>query len=248
MRRSLNTFTHFFVQNKNSQMLLADIGIKNVTVSGDTRFDRVAKITRQDNTLDFLSEFVRDKIVIVAGSTWPEDELLLVNFINGNNDPRLRFIIAPHNIDQKEIQKLKGNLKCKTTLYSENLPLEDSVVFIADTVGLLTRIYSYADIAYVGGGFGKEGVHNVLEPAVFGIPLVIGPIYDKFEEAVKLVELGSCLVAANEQQFSEHLIQLTMKQSYREGLGEISKSYIDSQLGATQIILKYIQQLLADIS
>ena len=125
---------------------------------------------------------------------------------------------------------------------------KDTKVFIADTVGILTKIYSYADIAYVGGGFDKEGVHNVLEPAVFGIPLVIGPIYDKFEEAKELVELQGCLVAHSDTDLSNHLSKLIEKEKYRDQLGEITKTYIKNHLGATKTILDYIEDQHADIS
>ena len=119
---------------------------------------------------------------------------------------------------------------------------------IADTVGILTKIYSYADIAYVGGGFGKEGIHNILEPAVFGIPIVIGPVFDKFEEAKELVQLEGCLVANNETEIFDHLNELIANNAYRSAKGEITRNYINQHLGATKIILDYIELELEDIS
>ena len=248
MKKSLGSFSHFFVQNKRSKTLLENIGITNVSISGDTRFDRVANILEQNNTLGFLEDFVKDQVVLVAGSTWSSDESYLVNFINKNMHKNLRCIIAPHNINSKEILKLKKTLTCTTSMYSEGALKKDAKVFIVDTVGILTKIYSYADIAYVGGGFDKEGVHNVLEPAVFGIPLVIGPIYDKFEEAKELVELQGCLVAHSDTDLSNHLSKLIEKEKYRDQLGEITKTYIKNHLGATKTILDYIEDQLADIS
>ena len=248
MKNSLRSFSHFFVQNQSSKKLLGNIGVTAVTISGDTRFDRVAQILRQNNELDFLEEFTKNKIVLVAGSTWAIDESYLVNFINQNSNNDIRYIIAPHNINPKEIEKLKTALLCKTSLYSEGLVKTDAQVYIADTVGLLTKIYSYADLAYVGGGYGKEGVHNVLEPAVFGIPLIIGPVYDKFEEAKDLVKIGACLVGNSEEELSMHFTKLIQDEKYRQKLGNITKSYIDEHQGATEIILNYIEDQLPDIS
>jgi len=247
MKKSLNAFSHFFVQNQSSLNLLVNAGFNNVTISGDTRFDRVSRITDQNNELSFLHDFVKDKIVIVAGSTWPKDESYLTSFISQNQDNKLRYIIAPHNVKPKEIQKLKEEITLKTALYSENDIDVNTEVFIADTIGILTKIYSYADIAYVGGGFDKEGIHNVLEPAAFGVPLVIGPVYDKFEEAKDLVRLGGCLVADSREKLSEHLNKLSKDRQYREKLGHISKLYIDQQQGATEIILKFIEDQLSNI-
>ncbi len=193
------------------------IDINNVTVSGDTRFDRVAEILEQNNKLDFLDAFVKkNKTVLVAGSTWEKDESYLVDFINQNPDNEVQYIIAPHNINPKEIQKLKRALNCKTSLYTDGALDADAKVFIADTIGILTKIYSYADLAYIGGGFDKDGVHNVLEPAVFGIPLIIGPVYEKFEEAKDLVNLGGCLVAQHEEQLNTHFKQLIREEEYRQ--------------------------------
>lgn len=249
MKKSLASFSHFFVQNQRSRDLLETIGINNVTVSGDTRFDRVAEILEQNNKLDFLDMFVKkNKPVLVAGSTWEKDETYLVNFINQNPDNDVQYIIAPHNINPKEIQKLKRALNCKTSLYTDGTLDADTKVFIADTIGILTKIYSYADLAYVGGGFDKDGVHNVLEPAVFGIPLVIGPIYDKFEEAKDLVKLGGCLVAQDEEQLNTHFKQLIQDEEYRQELGAITKAYIYKNHGATEIILDYIKDHLPDNS
>ncbi len=248
MKNSLEAFSHFFVQNDSSKNLLKRIGFNNVTISGDTRFDRVASILEQNNSLDFLKDFVKDQIVLVAGSTWPSDEAKLVKFINQNLDKDLRYIIAPHNMNPKEILKLKNAINCPVSLYSEGSLMHEAKVFIADTVGMLTRIYSYADIAYIGGGYDKEGVHNVLEPAVFGIPLVIGPIYDKFEEAKELVELKGCLVANDQTDLNDHLNKLIENEKYRNELGKITLTYIKNHLGATKIILNYIEDQLADIS
>lgn len=244
MRNSLKAFSHFFVQNEDSFELLDQIGLKNVSISGDTRFDRVSEILDRDNQLDFLDSFVKDQIVIVAGSTWPKDEKYLVRFINENQSDSLRLVIAPHNINRKEILRLKESFNCKTSLYSEGDISLDAKVFIADTIGILTKIYSYGHVAYVGGGFDKDGVHNILEPAVFGIPLIIGPVYEKFEEAKDLVELGGCLVAKDEADFLNKMNLLVQDANLREKTGEITKSYIRDHVGATEIISVYMDKKL----
>jgi 3-deoxy-D-manno-octulosonic-acid transferase len=248
MRNALGTFTHFFVQNKASKRLLESITLTNTTISGDTRFDRVASILNQDNNLDFLNDFTNDKIVMVSGSTWPIDEAYLIQYINQQQHENVRFIIAPHNINKKNIIKLQKAINIKTVLFSEGKPDPEAKVLIIDTVGLLTKIYSYADFAYVGGGFEKEGVHNVLEPAVYGIPLVIGPIYEKFEEAKDLVELKGCLVANTNIELKPLFESLITESKFRISLGKITENYIQDNLGATKIILDYIHDKVNDIS
>lgn len=248
MKKALSTFTHFFVQNETSKQLLEGIKFTNVTISGDSRFDRVASILNQDNNLDFLNDFTKDKIVMVSGSTWPIDEAYLIQYINQHQHENVRFIIAPHNINKKDIQKLQKAIHIKTVLFSDGNPVPKAKVLIVDTVGLLTKIYSYADFAYVGGGFEKEGVHNVLEPAVFGVPLVIGPIYEKFEEAKDLVNLKGCLVAKTNAELALLFNTLVTEPDSREKLGNINESYIQNNLGATKIILDYICVKIPDIS
>ncbi len=242
MRKSLLTFTHFFVQDEKSQKLLKSIGFDNATVSGDTRFDRVFEITKQDNSLKFIKDFIQGKPTIVAGSTWKEDEKLLINYINTKLTSEEKFIIAPHNINPNEIKALKNSITKKTVLFSEietNASLNEHQVFIIDTIGILTKIYSYASIAYVGGGF-ETGLHNVLEPATFGVPILIGPKYNKFNEAIELVDKGGCIVVNTQQDFDSQLQKLFLDAVYRQDKGNISKKYIEDNIGATTKILEYI--------
>ena len=184
MRKALNSFDHFFVQDKTSKELLKGINIKDITVSGDTRYDRVSNQLLQDNNLAFISEFKQNNLCIVCGSTWPEDEAVLIDYINKAPDD-VKFIIAPHKINTSKIESFRKNIQKKSTLFStkEGTNISDDKVFIIDTVGLLTKIYSQADIAYVGGGMGLTGLHNILEPATFGVPIVIGNRFEKFPEA-----------------------------------------------------------------
>lgn len=244
MRNSLSAFDHFFVQDKSSKKLLNTINFNNVSISGDTRFDRVFEILNQDNSLDFISEFKNNQYTIVAGSTWLEDEELLLKYINKSTDEK--FIIAPHNINKDDIDQLKKKITKKAVLYSEKEEknLSEYDVFIIDTIGILTKIYSVADIAYVGGGLTKNGVHNVLEPATFGVPIVIGPEYKKYKEVVDLVNQKGCLVVTNQEEFSAIFTKLKNNVSYREKTGQSNQLFIKQHVGATEKIIKYINQKL----
>lgn len=239
MRKILETFTHFFVQDKTSLQLLHSIGFDNVTISGDTRFDRVYEILNRDNTLDFVREFKEQKICVVFGSSWSEDIAMCLSFIN--NSQNIKIIIAPHNINPIEIQNVKKSITKKVVLYSEiegkNLSQYD--VLIIDTIGILTKIYSYADIAYVGGGM-KTGLHNVLEPAVFGIPVVIGKYYHKFLEAKDLVAEGGVLSVHDSYQFDKAMTLLIAQKQVRTQMGEINYQYIKRKQGATQAFINVI--------
>jgi len=244
MRSSLKSFSHFFVQNENSKALLNQIEIKNVTVSGDTRFDRVFAIAQQDNQLDFIQNFVGDNYTLVAGSTWPRDEELLVSYINDNPGTDEKYIIAPHNINDKAIQELKSSIKKKTILFSERDGSEDARVFIVDTIGILTKIYSYANVAYVGGGFGKSGIHNVLEPAAFGCPLIIGPNFQKFQEAVDLVDNQACQAIIDQTTLNHYLDKLRSDEIMRLKKGNAARNYVLENTGATKIILNCMKDTL----
>jgi len=241
MRKSLHTFTHFFVQNDTSKKLLNNVGFTNASICGDTRFDRVYDITQQSIDLDFATQFTDKKTTLIAGSTWQKDEELLVNYINNKATEHQKFIIAPHNIHQQNIKKLKQDISKKVILYSEikNVNLEQYQVLIIDSIGLLTQIYKYADIAYVGGGFGS-GIHNILEPATFGVPIVIGPNYKKFNEAIALVNLNACRVINTFSELNKELNSLFNQTSERENKGQIAKDYIFKNIGATKLIMNSI--------
>lgn len=240
-RNALKTFDYFFVQNESSKKLLQSIGFHNVKVSGDTRFDRVVSILERDNSLDFIEQFKNNKTTIVIGSSWPKDEALLVNYINQSSDD-VKFIIAPHNIKSEQIQELKNAITKKTILFSEkdNVDLSNSNVFIIDTIGILTKIYSYSDIAYVGGGFGNPGVHNILEPATFGVPVVIGPNYSHFAEATALVNMEGCISIQNQIQLNEAFDLLLHNEDERLEKGHICSTFVQMNKGATQTIMNHI--------
>jgi 3-deoxy-D-manno-octulosonic-acid transferase len=240
-RKALNAFTYFFVQNESSKQKIEAIGFKNVIVSGDTRFDRVNAILERDNTLNYVENFKNNQLTIVIGSSWPKDEVLLIEYINQAPE-NVKFIIAPHNIKTDQISNLKSQITKSSILFSEkeNKNLSNYNVFIIDTIGILTKIYSYGTIAYVGGGFGNPGIHNILEPATFGIPIVIGPNYSNFAEAVSLVELGGCISITNFLELKEILDRLINDPKLLTEKSHICKSFIQNNKGATNTIMKIV--------
>lgn len=239
-RNALKTFNYFFVQNESSKNLLQSIRFTKVKVSGDTRFDRVVSILERDNKLDFIEQFKNNTTTIIIGSSWPKDEELLIPYINQSQG--VKFIIAPHNIKAEQIQNLKAQLKKKTVLFSEkeNQNLAEFDVFLIDTIGILTKIYSYADIAYVGGGFGNPGVHNLLEPATFGVPIVIGPNYSHFAEATALVNIEGCLSIKNQDELNQTFDLLLQNEDERYEKGHICATFVQMNKGATATIMNYI--------
>jgi 3-deoxy-D-manno-octulosonic-acid transferase len=245
-RNALKTFEYFFVQNESSKKLLQSLGYQNVKISGDTRFDRVVSILERDNSLDFIEQFKDNTTTIVIGSSWPKEESLLVNFIN-QADEKVKFIIAPHNIKTEQIQELKNSITKKTVLFSEMIEtlhatsLKEYDVFIIDTIGILTKVYSYADIAYVGGGYGNPGVHNILEPATFGIPIVVGPNYSHFAEATALVNMEGCVSISNPNELSDAFNNLISNTDIRHEKGHICATFVQMNKGATDIILNHIR-------
>lgn len=244
MRKALKTFTHIFVQNEGSEKLLASIQIKNTIVCGDTRLDRVSEILERDNSLSFMNNFKNGRPCFVAGSTWPEDEAILIDYIN--NSPRnLKYVIAPHTIKSEKILGLAGAISKKTALLSkiDENTINDYEVLIIDNIGMLTKIYSYADIAYVGGGF-ATGLHNTLEPAVFGIPVIIGPNYKGFKEAEDLVHEKGILPIADNWGFSELMKKLLAQPELINQTGEINAFYISKNKGASIQIIAYLRTLL----
>lgn len=242
-RKALNTFTYFFVQNESSKKLLSQLGKTNVAVSGDTRFDRVAAILEKDNSLDFIETFKNNTLTVVVGSSWPKDENLLIDYINQTSE-KVKFIIAPHNIKKEQIQELKNSISRKVVLFSEKETknLADFDVFIIDTIGILTKIYSYADIAYVGGGFGTPGVHNILEPATFGVPIVIGPNFSHFAEATALVNIEGCISISNKNELFDAFSNLINNNDIRHEKGHICSTFVQMNKGATTVIIKNISK------
>ncbi|MEC7770799.1 MAG: glycosyltransferase N-terminal domain-containing protein [Bacteroidota bacterium] len=244
MRKSLRKFDHYFVQDKKSKVLLKSIGLNHSSIGGDTRLDRVSEILKRDNHLDFMDRFKNNQLCLVAGSTWPEDEKILISYINNSNE-KIKYVIAPHEIKPAHIDKIASALKKSVIRYSElgNQNLKEIDVLIIDTIGLLTKIYSYANIAYVGGGF-ATGLHNTMEPAVFGIPIIIGPQFEGFKEAEDLVNEGGIIPVSSQDSFDNLMGELLNKPISIKNIGDINSNYITSNRGAADLIMKYISSIL----
>jgi 3-deoxy-D-manno-octulosonic-acid transferase len=249
-RKMLSCFSFFFVQNNESKKLLGKLGFsENVTVSGDTRFDRVIEIAGQFQPIAAIAAFINQSPVIVAGSTWEEDEEELGHFANIHQD--IKFIIAPHEIDEehlKDIEKLFRHCIRYSNLVAANRDtITDGLqaapnVLLIDNIGMLSSLYQYATITYVGGGFGDDGVHNVLEAAVFGKPVIFGPVYEKFREAVDLEACGGAFSIENALELEETLLFLLRSNDACSKAGEAAKDYVYSNKGATEKILELIQE------
>ena len=242
IRDTLFAFEHIFTQDEKSKKLLETIDYKNTSVSGDTRFDRVYSQLEQNNSLNFVSEFKAENLCFVAGSTWPEDVDILVDYINTSTH-KTKFIIAPHNIKPAQIQKLKQSIKKKTILFSEKegALLHDFQVLIVDTIGLLSKIYFYADIAYVGGAIGTTGLHNILEPAVFGVPIIIGHNHKKFPEASRMIENAGVLEIKNSEEFKLIMSRLCEDTAFLSSLGNKNSNFIKKNTGAVVQIIDYLR-------
>ena len=228
--RQLKNVTHFFVQDKLSDEFLKAIGFKNTTISGDTRFDRVRAKVDSAKEIPLVAEFCRQKPTIICGSTWPKDDALLIQFIKENS--QYNYITAPHEISKvQQLKKLTNGL-----LYSRanKKNIVENNLLIIDSIGILSDIYQYGKIAYIGGGFGV-GVHNILEAVTFGLPVIFGPNYKKFNEADELIRLGAAKSVSNSN-------NLTNAISYFENNSQenICKNYIEENSGGTEIILQRI--------
>ncbi|GAA3602575.1 glycosyltransferase N-terminal domain-containing protein [Flavivirga amylovorans] len=243
LRRALFTFEHIFTQNDTSKALLESINYNKVTVSGDTRFDRVSSQLELNNNLPFLETFKDNKLCIVAGSTWPDDENVLINYINSCKHKNVKFIIAPHNIKASQINNIQEKLNTKSVLHSKknDKQLINAQVFIIDTIGILTKVYSYANIAYVGGAMGHTGLHNTLEPAVFGVPIIIGPNHEKFPEAKAMITINGMFSISNQQEFNSVLDELILNKVKRLSCGKNNSDYIQKNKGAVIQIIDYLR-------
>jgi len=243
-RRMLLLVHYFFVQDEVSKELLANINIDQVTVSGDTRFDRVWENTQTVKPLETVEAFKSTSKIFIAGSTWPPDEELIVQLIPLY--PEWKFIIAPHEISKEKINNLLQKLPSeKTICYSEITTdltsLQQKQILVIDNIGLLSRLYQYGNIAYIGGGFGT-GIHNTLEAAAFGLPVIFGPVYQKFKEAVDLVKLDAGFSVVNEASLESVVSKLITDESFYQNAGKQAKNYTQRNTGATQKIINYIRQ------
>ena len=237
-RKLLFNFKHIFVQNETSYNLLKGIGIQNITVAGDTRFDRVYSIATSARELPEVKNFVDGSFCIVAGSTWEPDEELLIKYLNETSHP-VKMIIAPHEIKEQSIQEITRKISRKTVRYSQigETSSNSADVLIIDNIGMLSSLYRYGKVAYIGGGFGK-GIHNILEAATFGLPVLFGPNYNKFQEAVNLTKSGGAFP------LSDYLSLKTLLDGFIENTdknytsSQISRQFVEDNLGATNKILQ----------
>jgi 3-deoxy-D-manno-octulosonic-acid transferase len=245
-RNILKEFEHIFVQNQQSASLLKSIGIQQVSVAGDTRFDRVKTICDQKKELPLVQNFKNGKKLLVVGSSWPQDIEVLAPFFNQFPEP-LKIIIAPHEIHEEQLVTLQKQLQRKSIRFSQahenNLAQYD--VLIIDNIGMLSSLYQYGEFAYIGGAFGK-GLHNILEAATFGMPIFFGPTYDKFQEARDLIEHKAAISVATTEEFAQQFTQLYQQESIRLEKASIARQYVEKNTGATHKILDYCQKLLPD--
>lgn len=260
-RKMLGCFTQFFVQNDSSKSLLGTVGIfDNIIVTGDTRFDRVIEIAGKNEEFPIIENFCGNSKILVAGSTWEDDEAELIHYAREN--PHIKFIIAPHEVNPENLKDVKSEF-VNSIFYSElkaghnpsikdnpgnsslpgggDLPAPPNVLII-DNVGMLSRIYRYAHITYVGGGFGADGVHNVLEAAVYGKPVIFGPVFEKFYEAIGLVESGGGISFENAPELENILKDLWENESFRIEKGKAAMNYVYSNAGASNKIIRFIQE------
>jgi 3-deoxy-D-manno-octulosonic-acid transferase len=244
MKKYLKAFHHFFVQNESSKNILIKQKFTNCTVMGDSRYDRVIDLPKQNNEIKYLNNFKGNKKCFVAGSSWEKDESLIIKFINSYKKNDVCFIIAPHQINLNRINELKQLITKNTILISE-LAKSNAInpeVIIIDSIGLLTKVYSYADIAYVGGGMGNTGLHNTLEPAVFKIPVIIGNNFEKFPEVKELIDLKGIISVNNIKSFTDELNALLNSKEKRDQIGNINYEYINAKLGAYKKVINYLKE------
>jgi 3-deoxy-D-manno-octulosonic-acid transferase len=238
-RQMLLKTDHFFVQNEKSAQLLQTIGLNNYTVSGDTRFDRVAAIAKSAKEIPVVEKFKNNQPLLIAGSTWKPDEELLASFIN--NHPNLKVVFAPHEVTEANMNRLEQLLKTSHIRFSraDENEIHQFQVLIIDSVGLLSSLYRYGNMAYIGGGFGV-GIHNILEAATFGLPVFFGPNFKKFKEAVDLKNLGGAYPIQNFHQLESILNEFLADNSRLAEASTVCKNYVEKNVGATNLIIKKV--------
>lgn len=249
----LKKITSIFLQTNQAVLMMRSKGFSNVEYSGDTRFDRVLEIAHRKKLFPLIEEFIMNSFVLVAGSTWPEDENLFAKLINCSKSgteyhelfTRLKIIIAPHEIVPARIKKLQSSIKAPSVVFSkaETSDISGAKVLIIDSIGHLSSLYRYASIVYIGGGFGK-GIHNILEAAVWEKPVVIGPNHQKFREATDLVESGGAFPVNNYREFEDRIRFLMQNEMILKMAGLMCKHYVRNNAGATKRIIEKIMSYL----
>ncbi|WP_273215500.1 3-deoxy-D-manno-octulosonic acid transferase [Runella zeae] len=246
-RKLLFCLDTILVQNQASAQLLQQIHYPNVIIAGDTRLDRVVQIASQARNYPLIKAFKGDSPLMIVGSAWPDDLDVIIPFINQFRKP-LKVVVAPHEIDAEQIKKYQQQLQVPTATYLEQLPQghisPETCVLFLDTVGMLSAMYRYADFVFVGGAF-KDGLHNTMEPAVFGMPIFFGqPYFKKFQEALDLLRLGGAITVKNTQEFEKTFTELYDDLTLRRKKGEICRTYVHQNSGATEKVMQQISQIL----
>lgn len=239
-RKMLSFVTHFFVQNEESKQLLESIDIHNVSVSGDTRFDRVAQVVESARKLDLVEAFLQGQKAYIGGSTWEPDEELIYSYFQQNQNQK--WIVAPHEVNEASTARLKvlfGDQLIKYSEMQDGQSAEGRTILLIDCYGLLTSIYQYGSLALIGGGFGV-GIHNTLEAATFGMPILFGPNFSKFKEAVDLVKLNAAFPIETQEQFMQLMAALESDSEQRNQAGKAASNYVQQNRGAKDQILKHI--------
>ena len=236
-RRMLRFFTRLYVQDEESVKLLASIGITHVQQTGDTRFDRVKQIADAAKRIEKVEAFCNDRRAVVCGSTWPGDEEIIMDYIN-KQEGGFKWIIVPHEIGEGHIRDILNKCHKPVARYTdENADVTKCQVLVVDTIGVLSSIYRYGSISYIGGGFGA-GIHNTLEAAVYGIPVLFGPRFQKFKEARDLIKVGGGFSVASKDEFAAKMDELLTYAEVLKAAGESAGQFVKGNAGATDGILK----------
>lgn len=244
-RRQLQKVTYFFVQNENSRLLLSNAKVFHAEVSGDTRFDRVLQLNEETVELPLIDKFSGSEPLLIAGSTWPADEDILKTLLI-KSEQQFKIVIAPHVVSKEHIKQILDKFsKFQPILYSQgiNSNFANSRVMIIDSIGVLSHLYRYGKIAYIGGGFGV-GIHNVLEAATYGLPVIFGPNYQRFQEAVELTELGTAFPIQSSEECIKAFNRLMDNKQFYSKTTTVSQEFVKQNAGATLSILEKAKEYL----
>lgn len=239
-RKHLRGVDHYFVQNISSQQLLSHIGIQNVSVAGDSRFDRVYNLAKNCTKIPLAKKFKNNSPLLIAGSTWPPDEEIIFPLIE--KMPNIKFIIAPHDVKDERIKQITKKLGDKAIRFSiaKNQKIDHYQVLIIDSIGLLAQLYQYANVCYIGGGFGVA-IHNIQEPITFGKPVMFGPKFEKFQEAIDLIKRRGAFCVNNTNELELITNQLINDSELLQKTSDICIRYVDEMRGATSKIMKFLK-------
>ncbi len=241
-RQMLGCFDEIFVQEKGSEQLLNEMGIKNVHVTGDTRIDRVVEIAQQTIEFPLIAKFCGQNPILVCGSTWAKDEEIISAILQDSGFEKWKILIAPHDISKHRIDEIIERFGSETMLYSADIERVDprKRVLLIDSIGILSKLYYYGKVAYIGGGFGK-GIHNTLEPMAFGLPVVYGPKWQKFKEAAEMMNMGGHFSVKSQNEMIRVMQDLNQDETYASARSQV-ESFIQNNNGSTQAILKCIER------